>query len=186
MEITENNVNELLKEISEKYLPEEVVLIPFGLISKHHINRYGRDNFLGLDSIEKLNILIKEIPKYFQKNSLLGKKYWNTSSYGSKHKFSELIKHDYTDSYVTNGEFIFAMLLLGYEMKPINFDKQYIVPAWGKGFISTTVNPNGIFNSSIRNLSKVDCECGLQFTKASRKQHEKSKIHQLIMSKKIN
>jgi hypothetical protein len=187
MEITENNVNELLKDISEKYLPEEVVLNNYGLILKKHVDKYiGYNNFNGESSIQQLNMLMKEIPKYFQKNNSLRKKYWNTGSYGAKHKLANLIEREYKDNYVTNGQFIFAMLLLGYEMKPISFEKKHITCCSQKDYLITEISPNATFNSSIRDLSKVDCECGLQFARASKKQHERSKMHQLIMSKKIN
>lgn len=183
MEITENNVNELLQEISEKYLPKDIVLNDYGLILRKDVDKYvGYSNFNYENTIKQLNMLIKEIPKYFQKNNPAGKKYWNTASYGAKHRLSDLLQHEYKDTYVTNGQFIFAMLLLGYEMKPINFENTHLVHCNG-GTLITKISPNASFNSSIRDLTKIDCACGLQYKKASRKQHEKSKIHQLVMNK---
>ena len=69
-----------------------------------------------IDSLR--NRLMKDIPKSFQKHSILGKKYWNTNSYGGKHTMEEVWDEQEGHKYVSNGEFIFAMLLLGYEMKP--------------------------------------------------------------------
>tara|TARA_R110000868_G_scaffold42083_1_gene142825 strand:- start:44 stop:604 length:561 start_codon:yes stop_codon:yes gene_type:complete len=185
MEVTCENVEELMRNVCEQYLPEQVIISHFGVILKIN-EKYHRTDFNGNNSIETINKLIKEIPKYFQKHSSFGKKYWNTSSsYGCKHHLADEIKNDYDNTYCTNGQFIFAMLLLGYEMKRIELHK--LSPRLSKdenGNKIYDICPNVTFNCSFRDLSKVVCPCGIQYTKQAKKQHERSKTHNLIMKAK--
>jgi len=187
MEVTEENVEELMKNVCDKYLPEQVLISQFGVCLKINKQYHDMDfNSERHNSVETLNKLIKEIPKYFQKHSSLGKKYWNTSSsYGCKHQLASEIKNDYANTYSTNGQFIFAMLLLGYEMKPIELHKiSRSIKRNEDGKYLYDINPNVTFNCSFRDLSKVVCPCGLQYTKQAKKQHERSKTHNLIMKAK--
>jgi hypothetical protein len=187
MEVTCENVQELMKNVCEKYLPQQVLISQFGVSLKIN-EKYHDTDFNNNNSIETINNLISEIPKHFQKHSSLGKKYWNTSSsYGCKQQLASEIKNDYKNNYSTNGQFIFAMLLLGYEMKPIELHKishSIIRNEFGKYLYD--INPNVTFNCSFRDLSKVVCPCGLQYTKQAKKQHERSKTHNLIMKAKEN
>jgi len=173
MELTEENFNQKLDEMVAKYLPEGKTLRMNGIqYTKMEKNKKDLRDF-PLSSIAKINFIMKQIPKHYQKHSPLGKKYWNTqSSYASKHYLSDMIRKEFADvdNYCSNGEFIFAMWLLDYEMKPCEDDNDY---HWAK---------NAIFNCSHRDLTKITCECGFQYTKSCRRQHDNSKRHNLIMT----
>ena len=73
------------------------------------------------------------------------------------------------ETYCSNGEFILAMWLLEYEMKTSPSD-----------IYNSSIN--AIFNCSHRDLSKVVCDCGLQYTRSSKRQHENSSRHNLIIN----
>ena len=192
MELTVENISDKLREISEKCLPKEVALVPYGVVLKSQMDLYhgDTDHFFTEHSVKTMNDIMREIPRLFQKHSALGKKFWNTSSsYGSKH-FLEHNTGTETKSgiYCYNGQFIFAMLLLGYEMKPIDLKANHRMSFTNrltkKKDMLEIINPNTTFNCSYRDLSKVVCECGLQYTKSAWKQHERSKTHQLIIAAK--
>jgi hypothetical protein len=166
--LTEENFDEHLAAMTAKYLSPKLKLISFGIVGLNDPRNWNTKK----ESSKSINKLLKEIPRVFQKHSPLGKKYWNTSSsYGCKHQLADEIEKTEANGYSTNGEFIFAMMLLGYEMKPINLG---IHP----------ISPNVTFNCSKRDLSKVICECGLQYSKVSKSQHYNSKNHQFIMGNK--
>jgi hypothetical protein len=189
MEITEQNFEEMLSNIENEFLIPSIVLLPFGLVFRKHIEKHNQWNNVNIKSI---NTLIQDIPKYFQKHSKEGKKYWNTSSYGAKHHVEEMRRNEeyQGNPYCSNGEFIFAMLYLGYEMKSLNTNfSKYNVLKKDKitnEYIPHILNfhPNATFNASSRNLKKDICECGLEYTYQSKKQHQKTKIHQAIMREK--
>jgi hypothetical protein len=172
--LTAENFDGYLAEMSTKYLPEWAELYPFGLVlkySNHKHNVWEKER-----SAKRINKLMKEIPPVFQKHNPLGKKYWNTSSsYGCKHQLAEEIEKNEPNAngYSTNGEFIFTMMLLGYEMKKIERGDR------------SRIDPNATFNCSRRDLTKVICECGLQYSQNSKAQHFRSKNHQFIMTNKL-
>jgi hypothetical protein len=172
--LTVENFDEQLASMTTKYLPEWAELLPFGFVLKFSIHKhFGWEKE---KSANRINRLMKEIPPVFQKHNPLGRKYWNTSSsYGQKHQLAdEIQKNDPTvngDS--NNGEFIFAMMLLGYEMKKLE-----------RGERTNKINPNATFNCTRRDLSKVICECGLQYSKNSKGQHFRSKNHHFIITNK--
>lgn len=165
--LTAENFDAQLAYINTKYLPVWAELLPFGIGFQGATHNRGWNKE---QSAERINKLMKEITPIFQKHSPLGKKYWNTSSsYGCKHQLAEEIG---ANGYSTNGEFIFAMMLLDYEMKPLT-----------KGD-SATLHPNATFNCSKRNLTKIICECGLQYKRSTKTQHYKSNSHKFIMKHK--
>ena len=172
MELTKENFDDLFKTICEQFLPKDCGLSENGI----YLHKYPPEpvDLLSPDdaTLEVLNWLLKEIPKHFQKSLPLGKKYWNTGSYKGKH----ILERTDSGKYSTNGQFILAMLLLGYEMKAIN--PKLLDESASKRSINAT------FNSSSRNISKCLCMCGLQYTKHAKIQHVKSKRHQLIMNAK--
>ena len=181
MELTAENFDETLERLSAKYLPgKNVKLTRQGIVWNFNDEcKLNGDN----NTLKVVNNLVKNIPRFFQKHSPIGKKYWNTnSSYGCKHILSsELSKENpQDDNYSANGEFILAMWILDYEMKPY-IDKSEHYKFQGRTYVKDC-NPNVTFNCSFRDLEKVLCKCGLQYTKASKKQHEKSKSHHLIMN----
>jgi hypothetical protein len=71
------------------------------------------------------------------------------------------------------------MWLLDYEMKQEVYEHKYHILKL-KTYLRAC-EPNLTFNCSFRDLVKVVCECGLQYTKAAKKQHERSKNHNLII-----
>jgi len=205
MELTETNFVETLKAMEEKYLPnKEVILTPQGIVWDENIENFdkmcgtgglyryiyetGKHRGFSLSDIPRINELIKDIPRFFQKHSRLGKKYWNTSSsYGSKHFLSSELEKEtpQKNTYCSNGQFILAMWILDYEMKPIKVEHKYhqfksIKTNISKSFLMD-ICPNVIFNCSHRDLSKIVCPCGLQYTKSAKRQHERSRTHQMIM-----
>jgi hypothetical protein len=194
MELTVENIETKLREMCEAWLPETVTLTPYGLVLKSQVELYHNDisHFFSEHSVKTMNKIIKEIPRLFQKHSPIGKKYWNTSSsYGSKH----FLEHNTTDPeygtrgiYSYNGQFIFAMLLLGYEMKPhdlkTNRRMSFRNRHTGKMDVLEIISPNPTFNCSYRDLTKVVCECGLQYRKTSKTQHMRSRSHQMIVEAK--
>jgi hypothetical protein len=68
-----------------------------------------------LDDFLTIKKLMEEIPKLYEKS----KTYNSSSSYGLKHEYADIQKKRFpnTNNYSTNGEFICAMILLGYEYK---------------------------------------------------------------------
>jgi hypothetical protein len=171
-ELTTENFDALLIQCETKYLPVWAKLLPLGFVLIGTENKYnGWSKSEG--QVLRINKLMKDIPRYFQKHSPLGKKYWNTSSsYGQKHQLADEIEKTEKNGYSTNGEFIFAMMLLDYEMKPLlRGDREKICP-------------NATFNCSKRDLTKIVCECGLQYSRNSKQQHLRSKSHETIMSNK--
>ena len=206
MELTTENFAETLKAMEEKYLPsKEVILTPQGIVwnettekfntscgtgglYRHTHSMGGKPRGFSLSDIPRINELIKDIPRFFQKHSRLGKKYWNTSSsYGSKHFLSDELRKEtpQENTYCSNGQFIFAMWILDYEMKPIKVEYEYReftnIKYNTKDIYLLEICPNVIFNCSHRDLSKALCPCGLQYTKSAKKQHERSRTHQMIM-----
>ena len=120
-------------------------------------------------ALENITRLMNEIPLLFQKNKK-ERKYWNTNSITGKEKIEEWRKYkEQSDTYTPHGDFIIAMLLLGYEYRNNN-EKKF---------------PQMTFNATYRNIMKYTCECGLEFTKATEIQHKKSVLHKTIM-KRIN
>jgi hypothetical protein len=197
MEITENNIAEILADLERTNFQDGIKLVNFGLIWEEHLYKHiekskmkemyneGYLNNKRFD-IKNINKLLVEIPKHFQKHSPLGKKYWNTnSSYGSKHHIENIRAKNGTPEYCSNGDFIFAMLHLGYEIKKEEEKKEYFSRKNKETNLYETglayPFPNVTFNCSHRDLSKIICDCGLQYSKNSKKQHEKSKSHTLIM-----
>jgi hypothetical protein len=208
MELTAENFDETLERLSAKYIPGgQLQLTRFGIVWNIGGENFNKNEGTGglwryrksptrlkvwklteaelqyeSNSLNVINKLVKNIPRFFQKHSSIGKKYWNTnSSYGSKHFLSEELdkENPKSNNYCANGEFILAMWILDYEMKPcIDKSEHYLLE--GKTYLKDC-NPNVTFNCSYRDLNKVVCECGLQYTKASKKQHERSKSHNLIM-----
>jgi hypothetical protein len=172
--LTVENFDEQLASMTTKYLPEWAELLPFGFVLKFSIHKHCKWELQ--KSVNRINKLMKEIPPVFQKHNSLGRKYWNTSSsYGQKHQLAdEIKKNEPSDNgYSNNGEFIFAMMLLGYEMKKLE-----------RGERTNKINPNATFNCTRRDLSKVICECGLQYSKNSKGQHFRSKNHHFIITNK--
>ena len=168
MEITEENWNEIFEQLNNKYLGNTNTWI----LGKQGIKFNHKEGdpfyFWGKDSLIRINTLVKNIPKYFQKHNS-AKKFWNTSSkLGSNHYMNDSYFDNLNNS--DEGEFILAMWLSDIDMKPLP-----------KNLSSSPVNVT--FNCTRRNLDKVFCDCGIQYRKLSKQQHLKSKTHNLIMNK---
>jgi len=171
-ELTAETFDAQLAYVETKYLPVWAKLAPGGVVLRESTDNHKWSKEY---SSQRINKLKGEIPRYFQKHSPLGKKYWNTSSsYGQKHQLASEIEKTEKCGYSTNGEFIFAMMLLDYEMKPVVRDTHP----------RQRVCPNVTFNCSKRDLAKVLCDCGLQYSKNSKQQHLRSKTHETIMAHK--
>jgi hypothetical protein len=208
MELTAENFDETLERLSAKHLPDRnIILTPQGIVWNEEMEGFDeRAGTGGLfcrrhspfkhkvwklleeelkhehNTLNVVNDLVKNIPRFYQKHNPIGKKYWNTSSsYGCKHVLSaELLKErPQKNTYCNNGQFILAMWILDYEMKPYIYEADYCIIE--KKTYLKSINPNVTFNCSYRDLNKIVCDCGLQYTKASKKQHQRSKNHHLIM-----
>ena len=181
-----------MEYLEETYFPKDTKLVPDGIIWKEHLKNYDTWEQCKIKtSIDSINSLLRDIPKYFQKHNPLGKKFWNTSSsYSSKHHVERMRKENnyIGDPYCSNGEFIFAMLYLNYEMKPTNeekvfFEKKNKETGLYENYLKQH-HPNPTFNCSYRDLSKIVCSCGVNYSKNSKKQHQRSKLHQTILINK--
>jgi len=168
---TEKNEMDILKEriqsLTKEFMSNGIYIEDNGVYKKESSTSitYNPSN----NTLENIKRLMKEIPLLFQKNKK-EKKYWNTNSYTGKEKVEEWRKYkEESETYTPHGDFIIAMLLLGYEYRK-NYEKKY---------------PQMTFNATYRNIMKYTCECGLEFTKATEIQHKKSILHKTIM-KRIN
>ena len=197
MEITIDNIDILYDQVSEK-LHESIMLVDYGLIFKNQKELYHRDfkKFKTEGNVLTLNYLIKQIPIFIIKPNSLIRKNWDISSYGAKHVLERENKNEYGGGYSTNGLFIFAMLLLDYEIEPNyfkppnSFNHQHRMSfrnndtkEWDYVNI---INPNPVFNGKFRDFNKSLCDCGGQFISNSKKQHESTLNHNLFMKKTIN
>jgi len=168
---TEKNEMDILKEriqsLTKEFMSNGIYIEDNGVYKKESSTSltYNPSN----NTLENIKRLMKEIPLLFQKNKK-EKKYWNTNSNTGKEKVEEWRKYkEESETYTPHGDFIIAMLLLGYEYRK-NYEKKY---------------PQMTFNATYRNIMKYTCECGLEFTKATEIQHKKSILHKTIM-KRIN
>ena len=114
MELTENNWNEIFENLNNKYLENtnKWILGKQGII----LNYKEGDPFYfwGNESLNRINTLVKNIPKYFQKHNS-NKKFWNTSSkLGSTHYMNDSYNDNLNKSH--EGEFILAMWLSDIDM----------------------------------------------------------------------
>ena len=165
--LTADNFDDILAKTVQKNLPDFADLDDSGFILKDKgldINKFDKES----TSI-KLNRILKQIPKVFQKHKNTVRKYWNVnSSYGCKHELENFVTLNGQEGYCTNGEFILAMLILGYEMKPLVIKNEKLCP-------------NAVFNSSKRNLKRIKCDCGLSYTINLKNQHLRSQTHIELM-----
>ena len=154
----DQNVKEFLAET----LPEGYYLNTEGVT-----RRNPEKESLGLD-YKLVERITQYIPYLFQKHH--NKKYWNVNSYRGKHNMEDYFKFKYERSYyITNGEFILAMLLLGYEYKKTN-QQMFRLQL-----------PNLTFNCSYRDRTPKLCECGIEYAAASGFQHRQTRVHKNIM-----
>ena len=138
----------------------------FYLNSEGITKRNPSNENLGINYINVLFIM-KYIPKLFQKHSQ--KKFFNVNSYTGKNRMEDYLKtHLEIYEYISNGEFILAMLLLGYEYRR-------------SSALGTIYPPNLTFNASFRDKNKIVCECGLEVVKHSMAQHIRSRIHNSLI-----
>ena len=156
--------------IKEQLHPLGLIVEDEGIIKKDDTGVYTAFvTMLSNSSIDNILRLVTEIPLLFQKNKT-DKKYWNTNSRSGKGKIEEWRKYkEESDTYCSHGDFIIAMLVLGYEFRKNNAKKY----------------PELTFNATYRNIMKYTCECGLEYTKSIEQQHKKSVMHKTIM-KRIN
>jgi hypothetical protein len=148
-------------------LPKGLTIEDGGVVLKNNVCNTADKVMYDPSNITLENILrlMKEIPLLFQKNKN-EKKYWNTNSRSGKNKIEEWRQYkSESDTYCPHGDFIIAMLVLGYEYRE-NYDKKY---------------PEMTFNATYRNMMKYTCSCGLEYTKSTEGQHKSSKVHQAIM-----
>lgn len=160
-DIMRDELYQQILNVYENQLPANVVVDESGVrVLKDAIEVFAkRPSNTSLDNISRL---LGEIPKLYQKIGN-GKKFWNTSSYTGALKVQEWREHinPAINNHLHHGDFILAMLLLGYEFRE-NYTRKY---------------PQLVFNASFRNKIKCVCKCGLEYTQATKLQHLKSAIH---------
>jgi hypothetical protein len=178
-ELTATNFPLILRAIEQRDLPPGVRIDDDGLRWDGNVN--------WAPCLNNLNGLINDLPRYVQK-SFAERKYYNVGSYKAKNSLERMrIERKLPPRYNSNGDFIFAMLYLGYEMKPlvINHAAHCIVePASETGKLVKEIkplNPNATFNASIRNLKYVTCVCGNEYVALSKTAHYAGKVHKAIM-----
>lgn len=148
-------------------LPKGLAIEDGGVVLKNSNTDEKVDYNLSNNTLENILRLTKEIPSLFQKNKP-EKKYWNTNSRSGKNKIEEWRHYkNESDTYCPHGDFIIAMLVLGYEYRQ-NYEKKY---------------PEMTFNATYRNLMKYTCSCGLDYTKSTEIQHKSSQNHKTIMKR---
>ena len=176
MQITLQNIKALYDEVT-KNLHASVMLVDCGFILKsEQKNEAGhRNNFQYEGAVKTINYLIAEIPKFILKRSAtsLLKKSYPINSYAAKHVLERNSKDNC--GYSSNGQFIFAMLLLGYDLDPKYFNQT-----------TNEVDINAQFCGNYRDLSKTACPCGGVYTPHAIKQHERGELHTLYMKSKEN
>jgi hypothetical protein len=123
-----------------------------------------RPEVMGFNT-DVLALIMNIIPKLFQKH--LGvRKFYNCNSFTGKHALEDYIKNSLNEIvYVSHGVFILAMLMMEYEFKPI----------------TQREIPNVTFNCSFRNLTPIICECGLPTTVFSKRLHQQSNNHAILI-----
>jgi len=148
-------------------LPQGLVIEDDGVVLKNGVSADKAEYRPSTTRLENIMRLTHEIPLLFQKNKN-DKQYWNTNSRSGKNKIEEWRKYKAEpDTYCPHGDFIIAMLILGYEYRK-NYEKKY---------------PEMTFNATYRNIMKYTCECGLEYTKSIESQHKSSKIHKTILKR---
>jgi hypothetical protein len=107
-----NNIKLIYSMIQKiKYMLETLeannyYLNDHGFVSKE---KYKKQELLSTSSINSIGVAMQDIDKLFKKRITINKKH---TSYGYKHDLE-----DYNKTYFSNGEFIMAMLLLGYNFR---------------------------------------------------------------------
>lgn len=101
-----------INEIKSYWEKKGVVLTPSGNFAANH------DNF----NVEKIAFLVEILPLILEKTKHFPR--YAPSSYGLKHDISDILRTKFhiTANYMTNGDFIMALLLLGFE---VNFGPKH-------------------------------------------------------------
>lgn len=179
-----------IREINEKIykkLPKHFEIHKIGIMVKSledEMDEWG-NRFIDMPhsiyddetAMKDLKLFMEIIPKCFIKHSE-ETPYWNVGSYSGKHRLEEYFSKNNTNKYVSNGLFIMAMILLGYEFKP-----EFTIKYKSNGKM-LSVDPNIVFNANYLYRDEIQCECGLSYVRDQKYHHNKSKKHQKEMLKK--
>jgi len=141
-----------------------------------------------------IKLLLKYIPQRFTKHKSQ-KKYWNVQSNTGNAELNYWCKQEKNELFelygevgrgdgvlIFSGEFIIAMILLGYEFKPefkMWSERKNETEPW-----KLKVSKILTFNANYLHQEEVLCECGLKYVKDQKYHHFKSKKHQKEMLKK--
>ena len=181
-----------IREINEKIykkLPKHFEIHQIGLMVKTLYENDDMDDYGNRltdtphsiydddDAMEDLKLFMEIIPKCFIKHSE-ETPYWNVGSYAGKHRLEEYFSKNNINKYVSNGLFIMAMILLGYEFK-----SEFTIKYKSNGKM-LSVDPNMVFNANYLYRNEIQCECGITYVQDQKYHHLKSKKHQKEMLKK--
>lgn len=107
-------------ETAIRSLPKEIYLTQYGneygigTLAKRTEKPTVEDNAKVFD-LNRINLAVEEIPQYFKMMRNIPR---DTSSYGLKHYLEDKVDENFKrDGYITNGDFIIAMMLCGYVCK---------------------------------------------------------------------
>ena len=125
---TEYNSKYVLRELKIRNIQDNLIETKNAYIDRYGINAfegihpyalgktpYDNANKSLIKNIDNIIQCIEEIPKIYKKL----KSAYNLGSYAGKHAIERHRRHLYgnKDNYISNGEFIIAMILAGYEYK---------------------------------------------------------------------
>ena len=181
-ELTSHTFPLVLRAIEQRDLPKGIRIDDDGLRWDGKVN--------WTPDLTNLNSLINDIPRFIQK-SKSERKYYNVSSYQTKNCLEKMrVDIGLPSRYNTNGEMIFALLYLGYELKPLKIKHETHCVVERKSETARLVkelkplNPNASFNGTLRNLTHATCECGIEYVAQSRHAHIKGRLHKAIMGER--
>ena len=125
---TEYNSKYVLRELKIRNIQDNLIETKNAYIDRYGINAfegihprslgkmpYDKANKSLIKNIDNINQCMEEIPKIYKKL----KSAYNLGSYSGKHGIERHRSYLYEnkDNYISNGEFIIAMILAGYEYK---------------------------------------------------------------------
>jgi hypothetical protein len=151
-------------------LPKHFQLISDGLI-------YSETTVTSDIDITIVQMIKEYIPQCFLKLSSI-KPHWHLTSYNGKHRLEEYLLKCGIKQYISNGEFITAMIQMNYQFKP-EFTMRYIND-------KMVVDPNLVFNANYLYRDEIVCECGMTYVRDQKNHHLRSKKHEKEMVKLTN
>lgn len=114
IDLNRDKINYILSYKVPKYLTIE----RYGFRSLKPAEKEKQNDFMPIKSIQNIKQCIENIPKHYNPF----KKKYKIFSYSGKSYFEKIL-----NTYITNGEFIIAMILCGYEYR-LEKSKYHITP----------------------------------------------------------